>query len=580
MSSLPILQNFVRHRLLALVYLSAVTCVVLLGCYFAIGKALLNVDYYSRHRNEIKNDSYRASKNTATITTSGNNQHYSPEMQKLSFPAALVRTDSLNEDHSEKDESKNYCTHQECFTSEVMRYNLSRAYPSRSDGSWMVTMKADTNKSTTWFRDNLNSKDNESSLDSYKYYGLLYAKVPKTGSSTVAGVMLRIADRAASRKVEQYSKHPTSSPPNTTNDNATGSRKVSKRNIIIPARVHHALPAKELYHSQRHPTKSFMVGSVRDPASRAVSFCFYDASLKKRSEVTERSIMRMLRRHDELGRWISNGRGGTQLYYLSLDDVGKSAYNDDHDTDGDRRNKRSSSSHVIPRQSVWNRDEPEKVKNVALLRTAVQHVIYNYDFIVIQERMQESLVALALVMGVPIEDVLVVASSKRTHHEHETLSNSSIGNMSKFSGFTLGVNRDECVRVIAPFRTPEMDRYLRSDEWYAMNYGDYLLHAAANAALNRTIEHVIGRSRFDRVLADYHQWNKRIAEYCSDDGAAKRDDNYGRNRNESESRIHYPCSKSGQLQLERSKQDCYQEDFGCGYPCLDKLVTSLDSHPY
>ena len=213
-----------------------------------------------------------------------------------------------------------------------------------------------------------------------------------------------------------------------------------------------------------------------------------------------------------------------------------------------------------------------------LVHVAVKHVMENYDFIIVHERMEESLVALGLIMGIPIEDVLVAASSKVGHHSDQSKLSNASSSSTGSSGYTLGLSGDECVKLIATFRTRNMDRYLQSDEWYAMNYGDYLLHAAANESLDRTIDHVIGRGRFQIAISDYRQWSERITRYCTDGGGG-RTTTVTNGNNDSGSSIHFPCSQSsGRLQLELSEKDCYQGDFGCGYPCMDEFLTLHGDH--
>jgi hypothetical protein len=41
---------------------------------------------------------------------------------------------------------------------------------------------------------------------------------------------------------------------------------------------------------------------------------------------------------------------------------------------------------------------------------------------------------------------------------------------------------------VKSFASPAVQEFLDSDEWRAMNYGDFLLHEAANQSLDRTIE--------------------------------------------------------------------------------------------
>jgi hypothetical protein len=89
---------------------------------------------------------------------------------------------------------------------------------------------------------------------------------------------------------------------------------------------------------------------------------------------------------------------------------------------------------------------------------------------------------------------------------------------------------------------------LKSDEWYAKNYGDYLFYAAANHSLDMTTERQ-GKMRFAKASQEYRDGMKLAMENC-------------------DASSFLPCSTDGSTQLEVSKQHCYKGDEGCGYNCL------------
>jgi hypothetical protein len=98
--------------------------------------------------------------------------------------------------------------------------------------------------------------------------------------------------------------------------------------------------------------------------------------------------------------------------------------------------------------------------------------------------------------------------------------------------------------------------YLSSDVWYAQNYGDYVLHAAANESLDRTIE-ALGRSRFEEELAKYHKLKVLANDVCASKAAQ--------------------CTEDGVPQpAEEGRTYCYKGDQGCGYQCIDDIVSATE----
>jgi hypothetical protein len=358
------------------------------------------------------------------------------------------------------------CVSAECIAQEAA--SLARAFADRSNQTWQQLPGSNSTSAKK------------------EHHGLLFVKVPKTGSSTAAAVALRIA-----------------------------------RNHGVSVRYDHSSPLEDHYEN-RHPTHSFLWTSIRNPAERAVSYLSYQASRKRQTFTTTTTtgddglvVLQQLRSMDRSGVVVkSEGRGGPQLAFTSL--------------------------RFIPKHSAWTPSFPTYVANAKRVKEHVRHVLQNYDFLLVTERMDESLVALALTLGIDVADVLVVSSKVASRSFLPIHDDSTNGTLLCVPLIRLNVD------------TPAVQAYLTSDEWHAMNYGDYLLHAAASQSLNLTIQ-ALGRDIFNRALAEYRRLHSQAMQQCV-------------------GRVHGPCSASGELQLQRASENCYQGDLGCGYQCIDEML--------
>jgi hypothetical protein len=104
----------------------------------------------------------------------------------------------------------------------------------------------------------------------------------------------------------------------------------------------------------------------------------------------------------------------------------------------------------------------------------VRELINSYDAIPLPERMDESLTAMALPMGIDVGDVLVTSSKVAG------------------SPFHL-MHKDGQITV-----SDTLKHVLQSAERRAMNFGDDLLHEAASQSLDLTINNLIGQRRLRR----------------------------------------------------------------------------------
>ena len=159
----------------------------------------------------------------------------------------------------------------------------------------------------------------------------------------------------------------------------------------------------------------------------------------------------------------------------------------------------------------------------------VQHIIQNYDFIALSERMDESLVVLSMILRVPLSDV-VVLSSKET------------------GGYDDGHTSSGCVRVKRKWTTPIIDAYMSGE--FLHNNSDFILYQAANKSLDRTID-ALGRDKADAGVILYRELMSRNEQECR-------------------KKAIFPCPVTNRTF--RPTIDCYFYDSGCGYQCTDLVL--------
>jgi Sulfotransferase family len=400
--------------------------------------------------------------------------------------------EGLDLDSTRKGEA---CLTMECFRStaeRVARTFSTSAYNDTSIGRpyWCVR-EGDTS--------NAKPEPGQHDVDS-RYRGLLLVKVPKAASSTSAGVALRISNRLHCRHVQWMHR-------------------------------------RAVEYSNRDKNASFIFTTVRDPASRAVSSIFFHivsridlsagASGSNQTSTTGRLVagatpdvgdalvLTALKANtgDHYGA-ISVGQGGFQLRYTSFQD--------------------------IPEHSAWNPSYPALVVDPRQVERRVQETLAVYNFVIVTERMDESLVCLALLMGVDVGTVLVTSSKVAGSRYHLARK--------------AGQSQPQCLPTVKSTISKRVQAYLGSDEWRASNYGDYLLWMGANASLDRTIE-TLGRERFDAAMKEYSRLRNLEQRLCAP-------------------HVVFPCSDSGVPQTHLSKASCYLRnyDFGCGYRCIDEML--------
>lgn len=338
---------------------------------------------------------------------------------------------------------------------------LSRSFPVHGNLSWCT-------------KDGY-SPSNDTNFEFDEPKGLIYVKVPKAASSTMAGVIDRIAHN----------------------------------NGMCDFQDEHVPHGAGHHYGNRDRKASFLLGSIRDPASRAISRIFFHQVSRQGRDPTDDNIIKWLNTtHTEYGT-VSLGQGGFQLNYMTLD--------------------------PIPHWSSYDWNNNATVKDPKRVEKSVLRVMQKYDFLVVVERMDESLVVLSMLLGVHVGDVLTLDSKVNGMYFHEG---------------------KRCFKIVKSKVSPRVKDYLSSDVWYAQNYGDYLLHAAASESLDKTID-ALGRSRFEAELAKYQKLKVLSNDACASKATK--------------------CTEDGvPLPEEERLGNCYKGDEGCGYQCIDDIVSATE----
>lgn len=317
-------------------------------------------------------------------------------------------------------------------------------------------------------------------------HGLLFVKTPKTGSSTIAGIVHRIAIWQGKRSLEHT----------IVESGATATTTCAFRNRHVNA---------QRSFSFRNYNTSYLFTSVRHPSKRAISRVFFTYVSENHWSMDDDSILQALNTTSHQFGAISAGRGGHQMGYIAL--------------------------RQIDEWSAWHPSNVTHVINRANVEAHARHILQDYDFIMVADRMDESVVALQLLLGVPVTDVLSLST--------------------KVAGSYNLYRKKICKKIYKSFVSPTVQIHLTSQEWYAKNYGDFLIHEAASKSLDLTIEH-LGRDRFNSALQGYKKVMQSVHEHCASDFVPV-------------------CTGLGDPNPDAS--ECYDgRDEGCGFRCIDRVL--------
>lgn len=166
--------------------------------------------------------------------------------------------------------------------------------------------------------------------------------------------------------------------------------------------------------------------------------------------------------------------------------------------------------------------------------SSTDRIINGYDFLAVTERMEESLVVLAMLAQIPLTDV-VIFSSKLA------------------GGYDDGASRTGCTKIVKKWTTPKIDEYILGD-YRKTNKDDYYLYYAAQRSLDKTID-ALGRQRVEENIELLKSLQQQNEEQCA-------------------SEVTMPCPEPEDKEKKHEHKrlaikSCYFGDVGCGHACTD-----------
>ncbi|GAX12450.1 hypothetical protein FisN_2Hh284 [Fistulifera solaris] len=267
-------------------------------------------------------------------------------------------------------------------------------------------------------------------------------------------------------------------------------RNLAKRRGVSPicrTRHLHGWAGRRMYNfGQRDLEHSFLWTLLREPTPRYISEFFHFQVSRKNVSATDDNIIEFLRHGTHSDRHY--------LSWLTL------------------RGYRKATSRV---------------------ETTLQYILDDYDFMGILERLDESVVALQMILNVSLADVLSVSSKLNGGHDD-------------------GQYQKKCFLIQPSFVSSGVQAFLESEEWQEYIGPEQALYNAVNRSLDRTID-ALGREIFAQKLLAYQQAMKAVSLRCQN--------------------VRFPCSESGER---RSETDCLAADMGCGFECLDQVSNELN----
>lgn len=291
--------------------------------------------------------------------------------------------------------------------------------------------------------------------------GLLYIKLEKSASSTLAGINYRIAAEAFE------------------GDSICESRGLShlwNTRLICHSSyqvgriggsncsTRGSYEKKCDYFSCIKPQEAFLWTMVRSPNSRALSEFFYFSGqvLWNDTDATMRSLIQ----------WHLNGSEDKFYHYRLVS------------------------------------SNPAKQQNMT--EAIVYKIMQRLDFIGVVERLDDSLCVLGLLLNLDPSLLVHVTDSKvqgnyapveeRYGRIHSTNQSSRI-----------------CEKKSKPFKTREMKEFYQSSAWEEKSRYARMLYDAANKSLDATIDHTIGRDRFVTYKLEYQHLLKLATETCQNE---------------------------------------------------------------
>jgi Sulfotransferase family len=173
--------------------------------------------------------------------------------------------------------------------------------------------------------------------------------------------------------------------------------------------------------------------------------------------------------------------------------------------------------------------------------SSANKILDRYDFIGVTERMDESFVVLAMILGVPISDVLYLNAKISGGFDDGSGGNPEEGHI--------------CTYLVPSFLSRGMAHRLDSEDWKNKSHWDEVLYKAVNVSLDLTIDR-LGRERVANNVLLYKAALRKSHEVCK-------------------TKTIMPCSEGG-VYTPDTETDCLMYDSSCGNKCIDEVAMGIN----
>mmetsp|Transcript_10759 Transcript_10759/g.25634 ORF Transcript_10759/g.25634 Transcript_10759/m.25634 type:complete len:493 (+) Transcript_10759:54-1532(+) len=367
--------------------------------------------------------------------------------------------------------------------------------------------------------------------------GLIYIKIDKSASSTLAGINIRISREIGSEVLGRNTwwRRWWSSSSSNDGDAAdavcshTYMHRTASKALASQADTYRKAGQTRRQSSRTTTTDQTTTSSqflawtfVRDPFQRSLSeyYHFYISRLGNNSTQTS------------LQKFLKAKKNFQLLYTLDVDDPTKEIW--DVLGTGPGQVDRGSNNDIFVNEDGSGSDNRKRYISEGMKKLIQNHIFESYDFVGVVERMEESLAVMKLLWGLPLSSLIVLSAKKS-------------------GGYDDGRFNDTCYRI-QPQSLPSSTVSSTKSNFVDDNY-DYLLYDMINTSLDNTIE-MLGRGIVHETRSIIRFWQRKAENECQQEAI-------------------FPCSKDGKPQHRRSFNDCYWFDSGCGYKCVDNIMLTL-----
>ena len=346
--------------------------------------------------------------------------------------------------------------------------------------------------------------------------GLLFVKNHKSASSTGAGITTRIAHKVGERYLQykqtkqqqQQQRYPTD-----TSHKNSNNKKYNTNHHYQPICSHHANHAFADARRHVHRQSPHLLWTiVRHPTARVLSGYSYFRG----------GVQPMTYHHL---RMYAQSEKSSQFKYLQTSD--------------------DTTRMMMMTTTTTMKLDPTHIPLNHVAEWMKEYILDSYHFIALADRMDESLVVMKLLWGLDEGDIIVLPSKTSGTYDRGPDGKCRLLLPSQSSS-----SSSSSSLISTRSSNPAIQDYLDTD--FVQNNYDFLLYAAVNQSLQRTID-----SLGQDLVAQHVQRHRKLQQLVED---------------KCRSKVIFPCSNNGTRQVEASKLNCYHWDWGCGYPCIDQVL--------